>query len=111
MALEPEDQTLSLVPLDQFAFAVDQAPAPSVGAAGLAPLASQVNVFVAEKPVSPIPAIKRIPTSRCLVLLRLFIELGNSGFAPGLRVKQRSYVAKGILHFMADRGGQLIRSA
>src|SRR5215469_5494490 len=42
-ALYPEDHTVSAETLDQLALVVDQLPPPSVGAAGLVPLASQVR--------------------------------------------------------------------
>src|SRR6187401_3610993 len=44
MALLPFSQTLSSSPSDQLVLAVDQLPAPSVGAVGFAPLASHVTV-------------------------------------------------------------------
>src|SRR6185436_634013 len=44
IALLPLVQTLSIEPFDQRTSDVDQFPAPSVGAVGFAPLASQVSV-------------------------------------------------------------------
>src|SRR5882672_4969527 len=62
MALLPLTQTLSATPSDQLAFAVEQLPAPSVGAVGLAPVASQVTVSPSALWTSPNRTAKINPT-------------------------------------------------
>ena len=76
IALYPEDQIVSLDPLDQLALVEDQFPAPSVGAVELVPLASHVNEFPSEM------ALRVTVTALAVVLLNMNPNSSNVATLP-----------------------------